>query len=119
MLEKVDDGSMGFTPAVQLSFLNKKEQKWSLDACTGYAKRHGLFQCNEMVCTHTLYHEAWAGNLPIGIMELPEAVKRKHRINIWRQEALQSTGSGFESQREYLKYRGNHWIFVKKEGKIE
>ena len=83
----MDDGSMGFTPAVQLSYLNKKEQKWSLDACTGYAKRHGLFQCNEMVCTHTLYHEAWAGNLPIGIMELPEAVKRKHRINIWRQEA--------------------------------
>ena len=76
MLEKVDDGSMGFTPAVQLSYQNKKEQKWSLDACTGYAKRHGLFQCNEMVCTHTLYHEAWAGNLPIGIMELPEAVKR-------------------------------------------
>ena len=43
-----------------------REHKWSLDACTGYAKRHGLFQCNEMVCTHTLYHEAWAGNLPTG-----------------------------------------------------
>ena len=27
MLEKVDDGSMEFTPAVQLSFLKKKEQK--------------------------------------------------------------------------------------------
>ena len=55
-----------------------REHKWSLDACAGYAKRHGLFPGNEMVCTHTLYHEAWAGNLPIGIMELPEAVKRKH-----------------------------------------
>ena len=32
MLEKVDDGSMGFTPAVQLSFLTKKEQKEMLDA---------------------------------------------------------------------------------------
>lgn len=32
MLEKVDDGSMGFTPAVQLSFLKKKEQKEMLDA---------------------------------------------------------------------------------------
>lgn len=31
MLEKVDDGSMGFTPAVQLSFLKKKEQKEMLD----------------------------------------------------------------------------------------
>ena len=32
MLEKVDDGSMGFTPAVQLSFLKKKEQREMLDA---------------------------------------------------------------------------------------
>ncbi|MCG4787246.1 hypothetical protein [Roseburia inulinivorans] len=31
LLEKVDDGSMGFTPAVQLSFLKKKEQKEMLD----------------------------------------------------------------------------------------
>lgn len=31
MLEKVDDGSMGFTPAVQLSYLNKKEQKEMLE----------------------------------------------------------------------------------------
>ena len=54
-----------------------RDYKWSLDACAGYAKRHGLFPNNEMVCTHTLYNEAWAGNLPIGIMELPEAVKRK------------------------------------------
>ena len=55
-----------------------RAHKWSLDACVGYAKRHGLFSINEMVCTHTLYNEVWAGNLPIGIMELPEAVKRKH-----------------------------------------
>ena len=54
-----------------------RAHKWSLDACVGYAKRHGLFSINEMVCTHTLYNEVWAGNLPIGIMELPEAVKRK------------------------------------------
>lgn len=32
MLEKVDDGSMGFTPAVLLSYLNKKEQKEMLEA---------------------------------------------------------------------------------------
>ena len=54
-----------------------REHKWSLDACTGYAKRHGLFLADEMVCTHTLYNEAWTGNLPIGIVELPQAVKRK------------------------------------------
>lgn len=54
------------------------ERKWSPVACIGYAKRHGLFLSNEMVNTRTLYHEAWAGDLPIGVMELPEAVKQKH-----------------------------------------
>ena len=32
MLEKVDDGSMEFTPAVQLSYLKANEQKQMLDA---------------------------------------------------------------------------------------
>ena len=32
LLEKVDDGSMGFTPAVQIAHLKKKEQKDVLDA---------------------------------------------------------------------------------------
>lgn len=32
LLEKVDDGSMGFTPAVQLSYLKKKEQEEMLEA---------------------------------------------------------------------------------------
>ena len=32
ILEKVDDGTMGFTPAVQLSYLKKKEQRQILEA---------------------------------------------------------------------------------------
>lgn len=32
LLEKVDDGSMGFTSAVQIAYLKKKEQKDVLDA---------------------------------------------------------------------------------------
>ena len=32
LLEKVDDGSMGFTPAVQLSYLKKEEQREILEA---------------------------------------------------------------------------------------
>ena len=32
LLEKVDDGTMGFTPAVQLSYLKKKEQEEILEA---------------------------------------------------------------------------------------
>ena len=43
----------------------------------GYAKRHNLFPAAEMVCTHTLCNEARAGIISLGVMELPEAMKRK------------------------------------------
>jgi len=36
-----------------------------------------MFPGSEIICTSTLYREAWSGNLPIGILELPESVKRK------------------------------------------
>lgn len=54
-----------------------REHKWSLDACVGYARQHNLLPTGEMVCTRTLYHEIWAGNLELSITELPETVKRK------------------------------------------
>ena len=44
-----------------------KEHKWSLDACVGYARLHGLFPADEMVCTHTLYNEVWAGSLDLSV----------------------------------------------------
>ena len=56
-----------------------KEHKWSLDACVGYARLHGLFSAEEMVCTHTLYNEVWAGSLDLSVTELPEAMKRKQQ----------------------------------------
>ena len=52
MLEKVDDGSMGFTPAVQLSFLKKKEQKEMLDVME-FAQ-----------CTHHLTNRHYQGGFP-------------------------------------------------------
>ena len=60
-----------------------REHKWSLDACCGYAKRHGLFEPSEMVCSRTLYNMVWKGHLSIQPMELPEVLKRKakkHRV---------------------------------------
>lgn len=62
-----------------LTWVTKKirEEKWSFDACYGYAKRHSLFPADEMVCTHTLYNMAWAGKLQIHVTELPETLKRK------------------------------------------
>ncbi len=63
---------------VSWTVVQVRAHKWSLDACAGYARRHRLFAKSEMVCTRTLYREVWAGNHPIRITELPEAVKRKH-----------------------------------------
>ena len=54
-----------------------RQEKWSLDACVGYARRHKLFQPAEMVSTKTLYNEMWAGNLVLKPLELPKSLKRK------------------------------------------
>ena len=88
-----------------------REHKWSLDACTGYAKRHGLFSADEMVCTHTLYNEAWAGNLPIGIMELPEAVKRRHYQFAKPRKNKKNYGKSIDSRPEIASQRAEegHW----------
>ena len=44
-----------------------REHKWSLDACCGYAKRHGLFKPSEMVCSRTIYNMVWKGRLYEGV----------------------------------------------------
>lgn len=54
-----------------------RQEKWSLDACVGYARKHKLFLPTEMVSTKTLYNEIWAGNLELKPLEFPEALKRK------------------------------------------
>lgn len=54
-----------------------RQEKWSLDACVGYARKHELFLPTEMVSTKTLYDEIWASNLVLQPLELPEALKRK------------------------------------------
>ncbi len=55
----------------------RSEEKWSIDACVGYAKRHQLFPAEELVCTKTLYHWLRKGLLPISLFDVPEVLKRK------------------------------------------
>ena len=70
-----------------------KEHKWSLDSCVGYARLHGLFPADEMVCTRTLYNEVWAGNLDLSVTELPEAMKRKQHKDSKPREHKKSFGT--------------------------
>ena len=50
--------------------------KWSLDACTGYAKLHHLFPTEQMICTKTLYNYVDEMLLQIRNIDLPLKVKR-------------------------------------------
>ncbi|MCI6866958.1 MAG: hypothetical protein MR871_03255 [Lachnospiraceae bacterium] len=65
------------TSFVQWVVTQVRKEKWSIDACVGYARKHKLFPEEKMVCTKTLYNEIWAGNLSLNVLELPEAIKRK------------------------------------------
>ena len=85
--------------------------KWSLDACVGYARLHGLFAPEEMVCTHTLYNEVWAGKLSLTATELPEALKRKqHKASLAR-ENKKNYGNGIFERPEIaaLRIEEGHW----------
>ena len=48
------------------------DDKWSLDACVGYALAHNLFDRSEMLCTKTLYNYVELGLLGIKNIDLPQ-----------------------------------------------
>lgn len=88
-----------------------KDHKWSLDSCVGYARLHKLFPEDEMVCTHTLYNEVWAGSFPLTITELPEAIKRKQHKDSKRRENKKNYGKSISVRPEIAESRieEGHW----------
>lgn len=88
-----------------------KEHKWSLDACVGYARLHRLFPVDEMVCTHTLYNEVWAGNLDLSVTELPEALKRKRHKDSKPREHKKHYDKDIDERPEIaaLRIEEGHW----------
>ena len=101
------DACSSFTNWVTQQF---REHKWSLDACCGYARLHGLFQPSEMVCSRTLYNMVWNGCLPLHPTELPEALKRKtkkHRVR----ENKKRYGTSISDRPEIasLRMEEGHW----------
>lgn len=100
-----------------------KEHKWSLDACVGYARLHRLFPADEMVCTHTLYNEVWAGNLDLSVTELPQAMKRRRNRDPKSREHKKEYGKDITQRPEIaaLRIEEGHWegdtVVGKKAGK--
>jgi len=87
-----------------------KTNNWSIDACVGYAKAHGLFPKDEIPCTKTIYNELWAGNLPLTLFDVPEALSRsrkKHRVR----KNKRIFGTSIEERPDIVNERveGGHW----------
>ena len=99
-----------------------RTEKWSFDACYGYAKTNGLFRPDEMVCTKTLYSMAWRGELPISILDCSEAVKRKPKQH-QQPKRKKKYGKGIEDRPEKIGQliEEGHWegdtVVGKREGK--
>lgn len=87
-----------------------RQEKWSVDACVGYARRHKLFPAEEMVSTKTLYNEIWGGNLALSITELPEALKRKKHHKTVRKNK-KNYGTSIDERPEIVNSRTEegHW----------
>lgn len=110
------------TPFVQWFITQVRSEKWSIDACVGYARKNKVFPRNEMVCTKTLYNEVWAGNLSLNILELPEAIKRKkphkgveHRKKIYGTSIAERPGI-VDSRTEFGHWEGDT-VVGKRNGK--
>lgn len=88
-----------------------KDHRWSFDDCVGRAKLQGLFTKDEMVCTHTLYNEVWAGNLSLSVTELPEAMKRKQHKGSKPRENKKVYGKSISERPEIaaLRIEEGHW----------
>ena len=116
-LETVD-----FLKYVEQQFMN---EKWSFDACVGYAKEHHLFDEKEMVCTKTLYNYADLGVISIRNIDLPEKISRNTKVRKKRQNK-KKLGKSIEERPEEIDTREEfgHWeidsvIGQKKEGQAQ
>ena len=87
-----------------------QEHRWSLDACAGYARLHGLFPEGNLVCTKTLYNELWAGRLALTLFEMPGVLKRKRHRGKNRQNR-RVLGNSIELRPEIASKREEegHW----------
>ena len=86
------------------------EDKWSLDACVGAARRSRAFLREETVCTKTLYNYVDLGLLPIKNIDLPEKFRRNTKAQKVR-ENKRNLGRSIEERPEIVDFRTEfgHW----------
>ena len=86
------------------------DDKWSLDACVGYALVHNLFDRSEMLCTKTLYNYVELGLLGIKNIDLPQKLHRRTKAKRIR-ERKRVLGRSIEERPESVDSREEfgHW----------
>ena len=84
-------------PFIQWMAEKLKKNRWSLDACVGYAKLHHLFQPEQIPCTKTLYNMLWVGKLPLSLFDVPRTLGRK-RHRKWVRKNKRMKGRSIEER---------------------
>lgn len=74
-----------------------RQERWSLDACVGYARQNKLFMPEQIPCTKTLYNMLWANKLPLSLFEVPQVLKHK-RHRKWVRKNKRMKGRSIEER---------------------
>ena len=90
-------------PFIQWMAEKLKKNRWSLDACVGYAKLHLLFQPKQIPCTKTLYNMLLVGKMPLSLFDISRALGRK-RHRKWVRKNKRMKGRNIE-ERPAIVYR--------------
>lgn len=95
-----------------ITFVSGKllKDKWSIDACVGYATLLKLYEPEERVCTKTLYSYAALGLLPFTVMDLPLVLKRSSKKSRVRKHK-KNLGQSIEERPDHIETREEfgHW----------
>ena len=87
--------------------LNKKG---SIDSCVGNAKLLNKYPPESIVCTKTIYNAVWSGNIKLTPFNLPEALLRRHKKKLIRNNK-RSYGTSITERPEEIsaKIEEGHW----------
>ena len=99
------------SPFIRWTTDKVRNQKWSFDACVGYARLHNLFPNEKIPCTKTLYYALWKGRLSLTGFDLPEALSRNTSRHIRCRQHKRLMGTSIEKRPEYIAKREEfgHW----------
>lgn len=91
--------------------INKiRSEKWSIDACAGYAQKHDRFSNEDIISTKTLYNAVWNGTIFLTPFDLPKALGRKaKRTNARKSKRIYGRSIDERAAEAASKKEIGHW----------